>query len=679
VGKYLFLDIESTGLRFFKDKLYCVAWAIDSGEIKVERAGNISAEFREAFSNPVLIKIGHNTRFDLKFLISNGLELQGQFYDTMLLALLLDENRPLGLKPLSRIELGEDSTRAKNDLDECLAAMKFQHVGQLCAFDLALEESPYYPLIAEYNAEDVRNDRDLFYKFKSQIEKLHLEMNQKGYKQTPLTYYLNEMVPAEAVLLDLELRGVRVDPDAIEKLRVETETRQAAYMTSLNELTAKYRSAIEDQLYLEAVASFSSPKKIMSIQKQSEKDGTAFNWASGPQVARLFYGCYNVPERLIPKTKGGKPSIKEELLAEVGDKLHEDHSLRPVLEVFGAYKKTVKTLNTYVGTDTKGILSHVTANTTNGLPWVYPNYKHMTEFGRFSVTDPNMNNIPRESAVKKYYIPENDDEVFIYCDFKQIQLKIAADLSQDPVLLNEYHKPDPDLHKQTAAKMFRIPETAVEKQQRQAAKTANFAMIFDAQPGTLLQQFKLKNGLEYTYQECKVFKDEIFRHWARYRQYLDQQLELVIKNKQIVATNGRIRRLPDISYGKFLDFRNKTFSGSLAMVEALKKNPEERLTDEDIFVRAKLRYSHAKNQAFCAPIQGLEATIEKAALVNLKQAGFRIVGTVYDSAVALEKKDRVHERAAEMKHIMESSYRLSVPITVDQKILTSFSEEDLFL
>ena len=207
----LALDVETTGLDPHRNELLgvSVAWREESGvkSLYYEWKDGLPTSVRDMLASDCP-KIGHNLRFDMKFLKLNGVEVNGRWEDTKLLAQLLDENQQLGLKPLARKFIGTSATVFEQALKAHLKDLKLK-MGDLG--DPRVNQE----LVAEYCCEDTRNTLLLWELFHAQMEDesgINDPAVTYDYKKPCLfNYYEAEMLPLEKVLMDMELQGTRVD------------------------------------------------------------------------------------------------------------------------------------------------------------------------------------------------------------------------------------------------------------------------------------------------------------------------------------------------------------------------------------------------------------------------------------------------------------------------------------
>lgn len=624
--KLIALDIETTGLNPRKDRIHGIGIATSETEAKYLLPDDNNV--REYLSNPENHIVGHNIRFDLKFLINAGFVIKCQVWDTKMMAQLLNENQELGLKPLSEKYFGALALQNKKELDRAISSINGRSVADLCLRDLEDDTEPFYHIIAKYCMEDCRNTLRLFNRLTDDIKRLHKRMADKGFTHTPLSYYTDETMPLEMVLMDMELKGIRIDTPKLVQYRERLVSENKSLMQTMNELCAHEINSIEEELYNEEISKKKTDKGRANVIKGSEKHGTKFNWQSSDHLATLIFNRFGVPVTAVEKTQTGKPSTSESSLEALHSTLGEEDPLRLVLGTYRTWKKNTKLITTYTGED-KGLLSQIERGR------VYAEYLQAgrgkegttggTVTGRLSSRNPNMQNLPRGSEIKKFFVPD-EGHIFVYFDYSQLELRLAAHLSQDPLLIRAYNE-GLDLHEITAQAIGA---------DRQTGKSTNFAMIYDA------SAWRLSDMLKKSVDECQFIINEFYNLYTGYKRYLAQQRQFIETHACVVSEVGRVRRLPEIH-------------------SAPTKSKEWR---------------HALKQGYNFPIQSLGASVTKRAMIELHKRGYTILTQVHDSVVIQLPENKVRD-VKEIQQVAETIYPLSVPLKVDIKLLTSLSESDI--
>lgn len=624
------LDIETTGLNPRRDRIHGVGtW--DGTEGKYRSVDDV--ELRQFLADANNHIVGHNLRFDLKFLINAGVVIKCRVWDTKLMAQLDNENQPLGLKDLSVKYWGTSALLRKQELDRAITAVQGRSVADLCRLDLDDETEPYYDLIKRYCLEDCKNTFKLFWSLVPALNNVDSALKKQGYTQSPLDYYTDEMMPLESVLLSMELDGIHLNEVALNEYKHTLLAENTKLLAEMSLLCAKEIHNIEEDLYEKVLATKHTPKGQANVQRRSLKSKTKFNWQSSEHLASLIFGQFKIPEKLVDKTTTGKPSTSESSLETIYKSHKETDRIHKVLSTYKMWKKNIKILNTYTGdaVEKTGLLAHV----DNGR--IYAEYLQTgrdkedssggTVTGRLSSRNPNMQNLPRGSEIKKFFLPD-PGQVFVYFDYSQLELRLAAHLSNDRLLLQGYND-GIDLHQITANAIGT---------DRQTGKAVNFAMIYDA------SAYRLTSMINKNVDDCWEIIHQFYDLYTGYKKYLENQKAFIETNACVISEAGRLRRLPAIEFEP---------TGSK-------------------------EWRHALKQGYNFPIQSLGASITKRAMIKLHNLGYRLVTQVHDSVVISVTNDRhLARKIAEIKKVAENVYPLRVPLKVDIKILTSLSESDI--
>lgn len=633
--KLIALDIETTGLNPRKDKLHGIGIAHydEFGKIVKDYLPADSEKLKRYLANPDKHIVGHNVRFDLKFLICNGYTINCRVWDTKLLAQLIDENQRLGLKDLAENTFGANALLNKKDLDRAISYINGRSVADLCAYDLADPDKLHYDTIAAYCMEDCENTLKLFTSMWEEIKRRDTVMKNKGFAMTPRDYYEQETLPLEPVLMDMELRGIKLDVDGLTQFREQVINENKRLVAHMSLLAAKEIAAIEEELYEKQKAKKKTEVGKKNVQKKSDKHKTKFNWQSSEHLADLIFKKFGVPTTRVEKTETGKPSTSESALETLHATLPDENLLKKVLGEYKKWKKNVKLVTTYTGDEEKGILSQV----EDGR--IYAEYLQAgrgkegkqammggTVTGRLSSRNPNLQNLPRGSEIKKFFRPD-EGQVFVYFDYSQLELRLAAHLSQDKLLIQAYND-NLDLHQITAEAIGA---------DRQVGKAVNFAMIYDA------SAYRLSSMVNKSVEECKHIIQEFFKLYYGYKNYLWMQRKFMEKNRGVLSETGRFRNLPE-------------------------------LFTEELYSKG---WRHALKQGYNFPIQSLGASITKRAMIELHRRNHKIITTIHDSVIVTVDADQAFEKAKEIQQIAETVYPLTVPLKADVKLLTSLSESDI--
>ena len=351
--------------------------------------------------------------------------------------------------------------------------------------------------------------------------------------------------------------------------------------------------------------------------------GQEFNTASPMQVGEILFDKLQLDPK-AKKTKTGQYSTTEEILL----KLRDRHPLvGKILELRGIRKL----LNTYVDA-----LPQLINPRTGRIHTTYN--QTVTATGRLSSTNPNLQNIPVRNdegrEIRRAFIPA-DGNVFFSADYSQIELRLVADLSGDPTMLDAFDH-DHDIHAITAARIYHETLDQVTPDQRRKAKTANFGILYG------ISAFGLAERLNIPRSEAKMLIDGYFDTFPGVRDYIDRSVAQARERGYVTTLDGRRRMLPDIN-------------------------------SRNAVVR-----SFSERNAVNAPIQGTAADIIKRAMIAIhrrfEQEGIqsKMILQVHDELnfdVIPSELDRVRHIVIEE---MENAYHGRVRLTASHAAATNW-------
>ncbi len=373
-------------------------------------------------------------------------------------------------------------------------------------------------------------------------------------------------LPLIPVLYKMELAGVAIDKERFKVLEIE-------FSQELRE--------IEQKIYSEA--------------------GTEFNINSPLQLSDILFDKLGLPTRGIKKTQRGYSTGQKEL-----DKLRDLH---PIISLIERAREVSKLQSTYV------LPLPALADSNNRIHTTYT--QDVTATGRLSSINPNLQNIPVRSddgrRIRNCFVAEQG-KVFVSADYAQFELRLAAALSNDQNLIDDFNS-GLDIHTKTASDAFHVPFDAVTKQQRRAAKVINFGVLYG------MSAKGLADAAGMTVAEAKDFIDKYFELRAPIRQYLDNTLKFGRDNGYVETFFGRRRPCPDLNAPNFL-------------------------------VR-----SSAERAAANMPIQGTEADLMKKAMLAVDKAlprDARMILQVHDSIIIECPDSQAAEVAKILQNCMES-------------------------
>ncbi|MCH5239206.1 MAG: DNA polymerase I [Muribaculaceae bacterium] len=299
--------------------------------------------------------------------------------------------------------------------------------------------------------------------------------------------------PISTVLAEMEIRGVRLDVDALNEAAQTLEKR-------IKEL--------ESEIYALA--------------------GEEFNVGSPSKVGEILFDKLQLDPK-AKKTKTGQYSTSEDVLEKVA---HKNPIVNKILE----YRQLKKLLTTYLTA-----LPAAINPSTGKVHTVYN--QTVTATGRISSSAPNLQNIPvRESQgreIRRAFIAE-EGHLFLSADYSQIELRLVADFAQDETMLEAFRKGE-DVHSITAAKIYHKDVDAVTAEERRHAKTANFGILYG------ISAFGLSNRLGIPRADAKMIIDNYFETFPTIKRYMHDTVEDARDNGYVTTKMGRKRRLPDIN------------------------------------------------------------------------------------------------------------------------------------
>jgi DNA polymerase-1 len=366
--------------------------------------------------------------------------------------------------------------------------------------------------------------------------------------------------------------------------------------------------------------------RLDSLQTEAYKlAGHAFNISSPKQVGEVLFGELEIDPK-ARKTKNGAWSTTEDVL----EKYRHKH---PLVDIILEVRGVNKLLSTYVDALPKLINRetgkiHTTFNQT------------VTATGRISSTNPNLQNIPVRTddgrEIRRAFIPD-EGNVMLSADYSQIELRLMADISGDPEMIEAFREGE-DIHRATAAKIYGVSPDEVTDEQRRNAKTANFGIIYG------ISAFGLAERLAIPRSEAKELIEGYFRTYPRIREYISETIDLARENGYVTTVKGRKRYLPDINS------RNATVRG------------------------------YAERNAVNAPLQGSAADIIKIAMINIQHEMMRLnmrsrmIMQVHDELIFNVVPDEADTLQALVERLMQGAYSGKVSLTVASALAPNWLE-----
>jgi DNA polymerase-1 len=349
--------------------------------------------------------------------------------------------------------------------------------------------------------------------------------------------------------------------------------------------------------------------------------GQEFNINSPAQLADILYNRLNLSTQFVKKGKNNLSTGAKEL-----ERLRGSH---PIIDLITNYREYTKFLNTYIDTLPKLIDSNSRVHTSFNLT--------IAQTGRLSSTDPNLQNIPIKSKIgreiRSAFVSKKGYS-FISADYSQFELRLAAYLSKDKDLIDQFNA-GADIHTIVAAQITGQKPEDVTKEMRRFAKTINFGILFGMSPHGLSVATKM------TQAEAKHFIDRYYELRKPLISYMDNLIIEAKKNGYVEDLFGRRRPTPDINSGNFI-----------------------------------IRKA-AERAAINMPIQGTEADLMKLSMIAVNQKLIKydaeILLQVHDSILVECADSKLDEVSKLIKETMENVYPLGVDLSVDIGVSKNWS------
>lgn len=416
---------------------------------------------------------------------------------------------------------------------------------------------------------------------KSQLHQLLLEVEQ----------------PLEPVLAEMEYTGIRINSD---------------YLGIFSHQLEEQLQEIETKAYQEA--------------------GEEFNLGSPKQLSYILFEKLDLPISKSRKTKTGYSTD-----AAVLERLQGEH---PLVDLIIENRTLAKLKSTYVDA-----LPKIVRKDTQR---VHTNFNQTaTATGRLSSSNPNLQNIPIRTEfsrqIRSAFLPE-PGWLLVSADYSQIELRILAHLSQEPVLIEAYQN-NRDVHTVTAQLLFE--KETITAEERRMGKTINFGVIYG------MGSVRFARAIGKTSQEGKLFIKRFYERYGKVFECLNGLQKQAIARGYVETILGRRR---------YFDFQGDSLN-------QLKGTPWESIDLEKLNKKMGMQDSQNLRAAANAPIQGSSADIIKVAMVKmhevLKAYQARLLLQVHDELVFEIPPDEWEELQPKIKSTMELAVPLSVPLMVD--------------
>ena len=523
---WLGVDTETSGLDPHRDRVeliqiasddYCLIVDLNLFRKGEERQVNWDQAFRlKALLESGKTKVLQNAQFDLNFLRAEGVALGGSLFDTMLCARVLNNGsgwkNDLGSLVKRYLKVEIDKSNQKEDWTQRpLPEDMLQYAARdaICLPRMA-------PLIKQRLTED-----GMWPTAKFELECLR---------------------PIAA----MSFNGLGFDRAAGQKLQVQLEEEKRIGRDALVALLDERMVARKHPgLPRDEDGSFNLRAKDSGYIRLGTKKYKGFNPDSPMQMADALMKAGIM---LRPNEKG-KYTVDQNLLALVRRDMKADGLKTDLIDTYLAWKESA-TLCKHIKTllEAAGDRDRICAS-----------YRQLgTETGRCSCAGPNLQQVPRSQLFRSLF-PARKGWTMVVADYSQVELRVAADLSQEPAMMDAINR-GMDLHTTTACLMLNKDPNEIEKAERQSAKIANFGLLFGAGAATLLKQAIAQYGVEWTEDEAKT----IVKQWhAAYPGLRQWQLETGEREtKAIFTKSGRRRLCMTERSGKFTTRINTEVQGT---------------------------------------------------------------------------------------------------------------------
>ncbi len=405
-------------------------------------------------------------------------------------------------------------------------------------------------------------------------------LREEAEKSGVLGVYADIDLPLAPVLYRMEQAGVCIDTQALSRL----SERLGAELTHLGD-------------------------SIFSLA------GKRFNINSPKQLGAVLFGDLGLP---APAARGKSKSVST--AQDVLEFLAEKHEVpRLVLE----YRHVAKLKSNYV--DALPLLADAGSR-------VHTTFQAAaTATGRLSSVNPNLQNIPVRTElgreIRAAFVAAPGTQL-LSADYSQIELRLLAHFSEDPLLLRAYAE-NIDIHTLTASEVFGIPVESMDKETRGRAKAVNFGIVYG------ISAFGLAAQLGIPQAEAKAYIDRYFARYQGVREFIERTLAQTRREGSVRTMFGRVRPIPDIE----------------------SRNPNQR--------------GFAERTAINTPLQGTAADLIKLAMISLdrklaaRNLKTRMVLQVHDELLFEVPLAEAEEVAALVSAEMEGVVKLKVPLIAD--------------
>ena len=401
----------------------------------------------------------------------------------------------------------------------------------------------------------------------------------------------------------------RLHKENMDKLYYEVEHPLIYVLSSMESIGFNINESMLDELKIKFKKEIDGTQE--EIYKLADEE---FNISSPKQLGKILFEKLDLP--VMKKTKTGYSTNQEVL-----EKLMDKHEIIPQIMY---YRQITKIYSTYI----EGLKNVVDVDGR-----IHSNFNQtVTTTGRLSSTEPNLQNIPIRHElgreIRKVFIPMEESDILISCDYSQIELRVLAHIADDENMIDAF-KHHSDIHTKTASEVFKVPVEEVTPLMRSRAKAVNFGIVYG------IGAFSLAQDLKISKKEAEEYMNIYFERYPKIKKYLENIVKDAEETGYVLTILNRRRFIPEIK-------------ASNKIVKAL----GDRL-------------------AMNAPIQGSAADIIKLAMVNVynklneKKLRSELILQVHDELILNVKKDEFEEVKKLVQDEMENAIKLKVALDVD--------------
>lgn len=387
-------------------------------------------------------------------------------------------------------------------------------------------------------------------------------------------------MPLALVLAEMEVKGIKMSKETLEKMGEVINKRLKEKEIEIHELAGK-----------------------------------TFNINSPKQLGEVLFETLGLP--VIKKTKTGFSTS-----ADVLDKLADKHD---IISIILDYRQLGKLNSTYI----EGLLKIIHPKTGK----IHTRYNQaLTQTGRLSSTDPNLQNIPirleEGKKIRKAFLPSKEDWLIFAADYSQIELRVLAHIAEDKNLIEAFEN-EMDIHTKTAMDVFGVEKNAVTDIMRRHAKAVNFGIVYG------ISDYGLSQSIGISRKEAAKFIERYLDSFPGVKQYMVDIVQTAKHDGYVTTLLHRRRYLPDITS------RNFNMRG------------------------------FAERTAMNTPIQGSAADIIKKAMVDMAdrliEEGLdaNMLLQVHDELIFEAPKSEIEKLKIIVPDVMEKAVSLNVPLKVD--------------